>query len=65
MRKTQRKLSKYLSRRGITISHVAKAANIQYELLRRSLNGDRVLTADDLVAILQCTDITLEDILKE
>lgn len=65
MRKTQQKLSKYLSRQGITISHVAKAANIQYELLRRSLNGDRVLTADELVAILQFTDITLEDILKE
>lgn len=61
----QQKLSKYMSKNGITISHVARAAGIEYELLRRSLRENRTLTADELVAILTSTAIKLEDVLEQ
>ena len=65
MRKVQYQLARYLKRNGITIAFVAKCAGIQYELLRKSMNGTRVLTADELVAIIVNTEITLDDILAE
>ncbi len=61
MRKTQQLLAEYLRRNGIKISFIAEAAGIRYELLRRSLNGARVMTADELAAILMNTEITLDD----
>lgn len=64
MKSIQYLLSEYLKKNGIKISFVAKAAGIKYELLRRSLNGNRVLTADELTAILTATNITLADILN-
>ncbi len=65
MRKVQYQLARYLKRNGITIAFVAKRAGIQYELLRKSMNGTRVLTADELVAIIVNTEITFDDILAE
>ena len=62
-RKIQDLLSNYLKKNGISISFIAKAAGIKYEMLRRSLNEGRVMTADELVAILLSTNITLEDII--
>lgn len=38
---------------------------IDYEMLRRSLRENRVLTADELVAILTSTTINLTDVLKQ
>lgn len=61
MRKAQYQLARYLKRNGITIAFVAEAAGMRYELLRRSLNGTRVMTADELAAILMNTEITLDD----
>lgn len=63
MRKIQYMLADYMKKNGITISFVADAAGIKYELLRRSLNGNRVMTADELAAILMSTNITFKDIL--
>ena len=63
--KIQYSLARYLKRKGITIWFVSKATGIQYELLRRSLNGSRVLTADELVSILRSTNITLADFIDE
>lgn len=63
MQKIQYMLADYLKKNGITISFVANAAGIKYELLRRSMNENRVMTADELVAILTSTNITLEDII--
>ena len=65
MIKIQKLLAKYLSRNGITISHVARVSGIKYELLRRSLNENRALLADELVAILTSTGIKLKDVLNE
>ena len=62
MKNIQQSLAKYLKQRGIKISFVAEATGIQYELLRRSLNGNRIMTANELAAILINTDIKLEDI---
>lgn len=63
MRNIQYLLAAYLEANGITISYVARAAGIKYELLRRSLKGNRVLTADELVSIITTTNIKLEDII--
>lgn len=65
MQNIQRLLSKYMTKNGITISHVARTAGIKYELLRRSLKENRVLTADELVAILTSTEIKLSDVLGQ
>ena len=65
MQNIQILLAAYLKEKGITISHVSKVSKIKYELLRRSLNGKRVLTADELVSIIKSTDIKLDDIIKE
>ena len=47
MEKIQHKISKYMIQNGITIAHVARMTGIDYEMLRRSLRENRVLTADD------------------
>lgn len=65
MQNIQQKLSKYMTKNGITISHVARTAGIKYELLRRSLHENRTLTADELAAILTSTEIKLQDVLKQ
>lgn len=64
MQNIQNLLAAYLKENGITISYVSKVSKIKYELLRRSLNGKRVLTADELVSIIRSVDIKLDDIIK-
>lgn len=64
MQRIQHSLCRYLDENGITITYIAKATGIKYELLRRSLKGNRVLTADELAAILTKTKISLEDIIS-
>ena len=65
MEKIQHKISKYMIQNGITIAHVARMTGIDYEMLRRSLRENRVLTADELVAILTSTTINLTDVLEQ
>lgn len=62
--KIQHLLAGYLKERGITISYLARVTGIQYELLRRSLNENRVMTADELAAVLTNTEIKIEDLTK-
>lgn len=45
------KLKKYLDERGIRTSFVAEKAGMNAELLQRSLNGNRKLTADEFASI--------------
>ncbi len=62
--KIQHLLAKYLKEHGITISYLARVTGIQYELLRRSLNENRVMTADELAAVLTNTEIKIEDLTR-
>lgn len=65
MKNIQYLLAKYLKENGITIAYLARASGIKYELLRRSLNGRRILSADELIMILVSTNIKLADVLKQ
>ena len=64
MESIQYLLAEYLEKNGITMSYVARSSGIKYELLRRSLKGNRVLSADELIKILRSTNIKIEDIVK-
>ena len=52
-----------LMNRGITIHKAAEIAGIEAELLRQSFDGDRELSAKELVAILTGTGIPIEKII--
>lgn len=62
---TQKALYAYMRARGISIAFVAAKAGIAYELLRRSLKEERVMSADELVKVLSALGITLEELLQE
>lgn len=59
---TSKKLSNILKKKGITVYALSKATGIKYELLRRTLNGNRKLLADELVLILTQADISFDEI---
>lgn len=44
-------LKDYTIAKGISIYQLSKLTGIRYELLRRSINENRVLSADELIAI--------------
>lgn len=48
---------------GITLYELSQSTDIKYELLRRTFNGTRKLTADELVKILSVTGIRYEEVM--
>ena len=58
----EEKLKLELEKSGTSIYRLSKLCGIKYELLRRSLNGKRRMSADELVLILKHTDISLEEL---
>ena len=51
-----------MSKRGISIYRLAKLTGIRYELLRRVFCGERKLTADELVLVLEKAEIKFDDV---
>ena len=51
-----------MERRGITIYRLSKETGIKYELLRRIFCGERKMSADELLLILDKTGIAFEEI---
>lgn len=47
--------------RGIPCTELARRTNISAELLRRSLNGERKITADEFVSLCAELNLTLDD----
>lgn len=56
----QKQILQYMQCNGITISHVAKKTNIDYELLRLSLKANRRMTADEFVGICKCLSLEIK-----
>lgn len=54
-------IAKKVEERGISISELARRVNLNNELLRRSLNGDRKLPADEMVALCKELDLKISD----
>ena len=55
-------LKKALETKGITVYKAAKLTGIKYELLRRVFCGERKLSADELLLILEKCEIDLEKV---
>ncbi len=51
------KLKRELEEKGITVYKAAKLTGIKYELLRRALCGERKLSADEFLLILEKCEI--------
>lgn len=56
-----RVISNRIEDRGMSITVVATRANINPELLSRTLNGRRKLKADELVDLCRVLDLTMDD----
>lgn len=52
-------LNQYIKDNDITIYKLSKSTGISYELLRRTFNGTRKLTADELIKIAVVLDYDL------
>ena len=50
-----------IKERGMTQVYVSKQANMDPDLLGRSLHGNRKLKADEFVSLCQVLGLTLED----
>ena len=58
----EQKIKCALEEKNISIYKLAKDTGIRYELLRRVFAGERKLSADEMVLILNCENISFEDI---
>lgn len=54
------KLKHELDKKGITIYRLSKLTSIKYELLRRVFTNERKLSADELLKIIDATEIDFE-----
>lgn len=54
-------LDEAVKTRGITYAELARRAGINAELLRRSLSGERRITADELVVLCRELDLSIND----
>ena len=54
-------IAERVEKRGITIAELSRRVDMSSELLRRSLNGDRKLTATELIALCEELEMTLDD----
>ena len=58
-------ISQRIEAMPINKSELARRIGIDYELLRRSLNNERVLKGDELVNICVILGITIDDFIAE
>jgi DNA-binding Xre family transcriptional regulator len=56
-----KRINKRVIERGITRSELSRRTGIPYELLRRSLDGTRKMTADELVLLCRELDLDVAD----
>ena len=54
-------IAERVEKRGISIAELSRRVDMSSELLRRSLNGDRKLTATELIALCEELEMTLDD----
>lgn len=54
-------IAKKVDERGITLAELGRRVNINPELLRRSLNGDRKIEASELVSLCVVLDLSIKD----
>lgn len=54
-------LNQRITQRGISISELSRRVHMNDELLRRSLNGTRVLKATEFVAVCRELGLDIED----
>jgi hypothetical protein len=57
------KLKTALQKHHISIYRLSKLSGIRYELLRRSFNSQRKLSASEFIKILSCTGIQYEEVI--
>lgn len=57
-------ISRRVERTGITVSELARRANMDHMSLRSSLHGKRALKADELLSLSRELDLTFEDFPK-
>lgn len=57
-----RRLKSVLESKGISLYKLSRLTGIKYELLRRTFNEKRKLTADEMILILERTGIDLKEI---
>lgn len=55
-------LKNIIKSKGITIYFLSKQTGIKYELLRRVFSGERKLTADEFILILDAAGIAFDEI---
>lgn len=55
--KIQAALYQYIREHGINITFIASKAGLKYELLRRPLRCERLMSADEFVKIIQALGI--------
>ena len=60
----EKKIKHILDKKGISIYKLSKDCGIKYELLRRVFVGERKLTADEMILIMNCANIKFDE-LKE
>ena len=58
----EKKVKSVLERHHISMYRLSKITGIRYELIRRSLSFKRSLSANELVTILNCTNIPYEEV---
>ena len=58
--KIQAALYQYIREHGINITFIASKAGLKYELLRRSLRCERLMSADEFVKIIQALGIDID-----
>ena len=58
-------LKNIIKSKGITIYYLSKQTGIKYELLRRVFSGERKLTADEFILILDVAGITIDEIKEQ
>ena len=56
------RIKRELLEKGISVYGAAKVCGIQYELLRRTLNGKRKLSAEEFVLLLDRCNIDFEKV---
>lgn len=54
-------VAKRVQRVGIPVAELARRVDIDHQLLRRSLHGERVLKADELVRLSRELGLSLSD----
>ena len=57
-------INEYILKNGITKTHVSKITGISKEAMTNTLNGKRVLKADEFISICKALNLDLKDFYK-